>query len=60
MTCQAEGLKFGIEHYRRRQPHCSGTLIWQFNDPWPGFTGRSSTTPASRRRGYHHAELACR
>ena len=33
---QAEGLKFGIEHYRRRKPHCSGTLMWQFNDCWPG------------------------
>jgi beta-mannosidase len=32
---QAEGLKFGIEHFRRRMPHCSGTLIWQFNDCWP-------------------------
>ncbi len=35
---QAEGLKFGIEHYRRRKPHCSGTLIWQFNDCWPGIS----------------------
>ena len=33
---QAEGLKFGVEHYRRRKPHCSGTLMWQFNDCWPG------------------------
>ena len=33
---QAEGLKFGIEHYRRRKPHCSGALLWQFNDCWPG------------------------
>ena len=33
---QAEGLKFGIEHLRRRKPHCSGALIWQFNDCWPG------------------------
>lgn len=32
---QAEGLKFGIEHFRRRRPHCSGALIWQFNDCWP-------------------------
>ena len=32
---QAEGLKFGIEHFRRRKPHCSGALIWQFNDCWP-------------------------
>ncbi len=33
---QAEGLKFGIEHFRRRKPHCAGTLVWQFNDCWPG------------------------
>ena len=35
MIAQAEGLKFGIEHYRRRMPHCSGTLVWQLNDCWP-------------------------
>lgn len=35
MITQAEGLKFGIEHFRRRMPHCSGTLIWQYNDCWP-------------------------
>jgi beta-mannosidase len=35
MISQAEGLKFGIEHFRRRKPHCSGTLVWQFNDCWP-------------------------
>jgi beta-mannosidase len=32
---QAEGLKFAIEHFRRRMPHCSGSLIWQYNDCWP-------------------------
>lgn len=32
---QAEGLKFGIEHFRRRRPSCSGALIWQLNDCWP-------------------------
>jgi beta-mannosidase len=35
---QAEGLKFGIEHFRRRKPHCSGSLIWQLNDCWPGIS----------------------
>ena len=35
MIAQAEGLKFGIEHFRRRMPHCSGTLFWQLNDCWP-------------------------
>jgi beta-mannosidase len=33
--CQAEGLKFGIEHFRRRRPHCSGAVLWQLNDCWP-------------------------
>lgn len=35
MIAQAEGLKYGIEHFRRRKPHCSGALIWQLNDCWP-------------------------
>jgi beta-mannosidase len=35
MLTQAEGMKFGIEHFRRRKPHCSGALIWQYNDCWP-------------------------
>ena len=35
MIAQAEGLKFGIEHFRRRKPHCAGTLFWQLNDCWP-------------------------
>jgi beta-mannosidase len=35
---QAEGLKFAIEHYRRRKPHCSGALVWQLNDCWPALS----------------------
>lgn len=36
MLTQAEGLRFGVEHYRRRRPATSGALIWQLNDSWPG------------------------
>ena len=35
MLAQAEGLKFGVEHYRRRRPQCAGALVWQLNDCWP-------------------------
>lgn len=35
---QAEGLAYGIAHYRRRQPVCSGALVWQLNEPWPGLS----------------------
>ncbi|MCL6637079.1 MAG: glycoside hydrolase family 2 protein [Alicyclobacillus sp.] len=34
---QAEGLKFGSEHFRR-QGATQGALIWQLNDCWPGIT----------------------
>jgi len=38
MLTQAEGLKFAIEHYRRRKFECSGSIFWQFNDCWPGIS----------------------
>ncbi|MBD2848369.1 glycoside hydrolase family 2 protein [Paenibacillus sp. IB182496] len=36
MLTQAEGLKYGIEHYRRIKARNGGALVWQFNDSWPG------------------------
>lgn len=32
---QAEGLRYALEADRRRQFHNSGTLPWQFNEPYP-------------------------
>ena len=32
---QAENLRYGVESNRRRAPGCSGTIIWQLNEPWP-------------------------
>ncbi len=36
---QAEGLRYAVESNRRRQWQCAGSIIWQFNEPWPGVTG---------------------
>jgi beta-mannosidase len=60
MACQAEGLKFGIEHYRRRQPHCAGTLLWQFNDPWPGLSWSIVDHDGIAKAGYYFAQRAYR
>jgi beta-mannosidase len=36
---QAHGLQVGIEHYRRQKARgCGGTLLWQFNEPWPAIS----------------------
>lgn len=32
---QAEGLRYALEANRRRQGQNSGSIIWQFNEPWP-------------------------
>jgi beta-mannosidase len=58
MVSQAEGLKFGIEHYRRRQPHNNGTLIWQFNDVWPGFSWSVVDFDGVPKAGYYFAKRA--
>jgi beta-mannosidase len=58
MVSQAEGLKFGIEHYRRRQPANNGTLIWQFNDVWPGFSWSVIDHDTVPKAGYWFARRA--
>jgi beta-mannosidase len=35
MVLQAEGIRYGVEHWRRYMNRVSGTLYWQLNDCWP-------------------------
>jgi beta-mannosidase len=35
MVLQAEGIRYGVEHWRRHTRRVSGTLYWQLNDCWP-------------------------
>ncbi len=32
---QAEGVRYGVEHWRRNYGECMGALYWQLNDCWP-------------------------
>ncbi len=56
MISQAEGLKFGIEHFRRRKPHCSGSIIWQFNDCWPVLSWSIMDYYGFGKAGYYYTK----
>lgn len=58
MLAQAEGLKFGIEHYRRRKPDCSGCLIWQLNDCWPGMSWSIADVYGRPKAGFYYVRRA--
>lgn len=32
---QADGIRYGVEHYRRSRGRCMGAIYWQLNDCWP-------------------------
>jgi len=58
MISQAEGLKFALEHFRRRKPHCSGTLFWQLNDCWPVLSWSVIDYHGFGKAGYYYARRA--
>jgi beta-mannosidase len=33
---QADGVLTGVEHWRRDWPNSTGSLVWQYDDCWPG------------------------
>lgn len=38
-TVQAEGLRYALEANRRRAFRNVGSIVWQFNEPWPNVSG---------------------
>lgn len=51
---QAEGVRTGVEHWRRHRGRCMGAVIWQLNDCWPGISW-SSIDYAGRWKVLHYA-----
>jgi beta-mannosidase len=54
MLLQAEGIRFGVEHWRRAKERVSGTLYWQLNDCWP-VASWSSLDYFGRWKALHYA-----
>ncbi|GAB4489372.1 MAG: glycoside hydrolase family 2 TIM barrel-domain containing protein [Anaerolineales bacterium] len=54
LVLQAEGIRYGVEHWRRNRARVSGTLIWQLNDCWP-VASWSSLDYYGRWKALHYA-----
>jgi len=54
MLLQAEGIRYGVEHWRRHMNRVSGTLYWQLNDCWP-VASWSSIDYFGRWKALHYA-----
>ncbi len=54
MVLQAEGIRFGVEHWRRHPDRVSGILYWQLNDCWP-VASWSSLDYFGRWKALHYA-----
>ena len=54
MALQAEGIRYGVEHWRRHPDRVSGTLYWQLNDCWP-VASWSSLDYFGRWKALHYA-----
>ena len=54
MVLQAEGIRYGVEHWRRHTDRVAGTLYWQLNDCWP-VASWSSLDYFGRWKALHYA-----
>jgi beta-mannosidase len=54
LVLQAEGIRYGVEHWRRAMQRVSGTLYWQLNDCWP-VVSWSSIDWYGRWKALHYA-----
>jgi beta-mannosidase len=54
LVLQAEGIRYGVEHWRRHMERVSGTLYWQLNDCWP-VASWSSLDYFGRWKALHYA-----
>jgi beta-mannosidase len=54
MILQAEGIRYGVEHWRRNMHRVSGALYWQLNDCWP-VASWSSLDYFGRWKALHYA-----
>ncbi len=54
LALQAEGIRYGVEHWRRHPQRVAGTLYWQLNDCWP-VASWSSLDYFGRWKALHYA-----
>ena len=54
LVLQAEGIRYGVEHWRRHPRRVAGTLYWQLNDCWP-VASWSSLDYFGRWKALHYA-----
>ena len=51
----AQGIQYGVEHWRRNRGRCMGAIVWQLNDCWP-VTSWASLDYFGRWKALHYAE----
>lgn len=62
----AEGIRMGIEHFRRNRGRCMGVIVWQLNDIWPvaswssiDYYGRWKALHYIEKRSFEPVHISC-